>query len=82
MLLFLAKTLLGNTSKYSTRSTSRILLNVPRVDSELGKTTFSFYPPWAWNELQNTITLEVFPSLNVFKGLLQTALKETCCCFT
>ena len=66
---------------YSTRSTNRILLNVPRVHSELGKTAFSFYAPWAWNELQNTITLETLPSLNNLKGLLKTALKETCCFF-
>lgn len=46
------------TSNYSTRSTNQILLNVPRVHSELGKTTFSFYEPWAWNKLQDTISLE------------------------
>lgn len=31
---------------------------------------------------QNTITLETLATLYFLKGLLQTALKEACCCFT
>lgn len=42
------------------------------------KTAFSFYERWVRNKL---INLEELPSLNIFKSLLQTALKQTWCCF-
>lgn len=32
-------------------------------------TAFSFYAPWAWNTLQNTISLDILHSLNTLKGL-------------
>lgn len=55
------------TSNYCT---SWILLNVLRVRSKLGKTALLFYTPWAWNEPQNTIILEVLPPFNTLQGLL------------
>lgn len=44
---------------------------------QLSKNAFFFYAPRAGNELQMTIILEALSSLNTFKGLLQTALRET-----
>lgn len=95
MLIFIIKALLGKlpsyisrllsyyTSTYNTRRAANgMLLDVPMVQSELGKTAFSFYAPSVWNELQDTITLEALPTVNAFKGILQSALKETCSCFT
>lgn len=80
-MLFFAKTLSGKLATYlsyqhvHTRSTYQILSNVPRKNSELGKTTFSFYAALGRNELQNTITITKYYllliPLNVFHKLPQ-----------
>jgi hypothetical protein len=93
MYLFIAKALLGKlpsyisnlliyyTNTYQTRSSSRLRLKVPRVLSEFGKSAFSFYAPWTWNELQNVLKLDALPTLTSLKRLLLNALKENCNCF-
>lgn len=82
-LLFTAEALLGrlptyissllsfHTSSYCAHSSYRILLNVPRVRTELGKIAFSSYTPCVWNELQNAVTLEALPPLNILKVCLE-----------
>jgi len=52
---------------YSTRSSGGIKLEVPRIHSEHGKSAFSYYASWLWNEFQAIIPLETIPSLNMFK---------------
>lgn len=93
MLLFIVKALLGKlptyicsllsfyTCNYRTRSSAKLLLHVPRVHSELGKTAFSFFAPSLWNEMQSIIMLETLPSVNIFKNLLWSTMKETCTCY-
>ncbi len=93
MLLYIVKTLLGMLpnyitsllclcgKNYSTRSSNGIKLVVPRVHSEHGKSSFSYYAPWLWNEFQATTPLETIPPLNIFKNVLQCKMNESCCCF-
>ncbi len=83
MLLYIVKTLLGmlpNYYNYSTRSSNGIKLVVPRVHSEHGKSSFSYYAPRLWNEFQATTPLETIPPLNIFKNVLQCKMNESCCC--
>lgn len=44
---------------------SKLLLDVPRVFTEFGKISFSFYALRLWNEMHNTLMLEVLPSVNI-----------------
>jgi len=93
MLVFVVKTLLGmlpnyitsllciSRKNYNTWSSNGIKLVVPKVHSEHGKSSFSYYAPWLWNEFQ-AFSLETIPPPNVFKNLLQSAMRESCCCFT
>ena len=57
------------------------MLNIPTVRTVLGKTSFSSYAPYAWNNLQNILNLESVPSIDAFKNLLNTTLVEECHCF-
>lgn len=66
---------------YSTKSSSGIKLEVPRIHSEHGKSAFSYYASWLWNEFQAIIPLETIPSLNTFKNVLQCKMNKPCCGF-
>lgn len=93
LLIFTLKALMGklpqyisnllsyHTSIHCTRSTNKMLLITPSIRTELGKTSFSYYASYAWNDLQNTLHLETLPSVNTFKNLLKSALTEQCNCF-
>ncbi len=48
-------------NNYSTRSSIVIKLEVPGVHSEHGKSAFSYYDPWLWNDFPNN-TPEAIPS--------------------
>ncbi len=50
---------------YSTRSSNGIKLVVPRVHSEHGKSSFSYYAPCLWNEFLSNTPLETIPPLNI-----------------
>lgn len=52
---------------------------VPRVLTDLGKTAFSYYAPWAWNNLQKDFKLETFRpiSIDTFKSIIKNVAKET-----
>ena len=92
-LIFIVKALVGKlpsyincllsrqTSSFGTRSGNKIMLNIPTVRTVLGKTSFSSYAPYAWNNLQNILNLESVPSIDAFKNLLNTTLVEECHCF-
>ncbi len=79
MSLYIVKTLLGMLpnyitsllclcgKNYSTRSSNGIKLVVPRLYSKQGKSCFSYYAPWLWNELQSNTPLETIPPLNICK---------------
>jgi len=94
MYLFIAKALLGklpsyisnlliyHTNTYQTRSGSHLRLKVPSVLSEFGKSAFSFYAPWSWNDLQNVLNLDALPTLTSFKRLFLNVLKDNCNCFS
>lgn len=66
---------------YSTRSSIGIKLEVPKIHSEHGKSAFSYFAPWLWNEFQINAQLERIPSLNVFKNILRCKMNEVCDCF-
>ena len=95
MLIFILKSLLGKLPLYisrllsfytcffnTRRAANGMLLNVPLMQSELGKAAFSHYAPFLWNTLQVKLCLEALPTVNAFKGMLRLALHETCNCFT
>ncbi len=52
---------------YNLRSSRYILLNVPLMKTEFGKTAFIYSAPTAWNEIQRSLKLTVFISINEFK---------------
>lgn len=79
---YISNLLIYYSNSYRTRSGSHIRLKVTRELSESGKCAFSFYAPWAWNELQNILNLNALPTLSTFKHLLHNVLKDTCNCFS
>lgn len=93
MLLFIAKALLGKlpyyicnlltfcTLSYGTRSSHKLLLQSCTPRTELGKTGFSFYAPYLWNELQKILCMDSLPSLETFKREINTVYTEECHCF-
>ena len=93
MLTFILKALLGKMPSYisrlltfysckthdTRRAAKGMILDVPKVKS-FGEAAFSYYAPKIWNDLQDTVTLKVLPSVGIFKNILRTALRETCKC--
>ena len=70
-----------NSSPYFTRSSNWITYKKPRMDSGLGQTAFSSLAPRTWNQLQNTLKLELFPSVGQFKSLIMDYCVSVCNCF-
>ena len=66
---------------YQTRSNDYLTLTVPRAHSVLGSTAFFIDAPYSWNTLQQTLQLEVLPSLSVFKRLAREFCSSSCDCF-
>ena len=56
----------------SLRSSSQLLLDVPKPDTKLGKHAFSYAGPFLWNSMP--VELRRSQSLYVFKGHLKTYL--------
>ncbi len=54
---------------------------MPGVHSEHGKSAFSYYAHWLWNDFQNNTPLEAIPPLYIIYKLLQREMNESCCCF-
>ncbi len=63
---------------YQLRSSKCLLSNIPRVCTELGKTAFSYYAPWAWNNLQKDLKLNTFVSIGEFKGIIKRVVLGAC----
>ena len=68
-------------SSYHTQSARGLLLKVPRTFTVLGKTTFSFCAPDAWNNLQSMLHLDMLVPLNEFTILIGDSVTEECKCF-
>ena len=71
---YICSLLTRHTSAYSSRS-----VNIPAMRTELGKTSFCSFAPYAWDDFQKMIDLNSLPS-DVFKNLLKTTLIEQCHC--
>lgn len=68
-----------NFSKLSSRShlQSHIGLDTPHVNTEVGKTAFSFYVPDKWNRLRGyPLKLNQLISIEVSKALLDNASRR------
>ena len=79
VLIYISRLLSFYTCTFNTRrATNQLLLDVPSVQSELGKAAFSYFAPSLWNKLQPKLSLDALPSVSAFKGMLQIALQETC----
>ena len=95
-LIFIYKALLGTLPPYLTsllnfrttglltRSQSHIRLHLPYTNIELGKTAFSFYAPYRWNKLQDSLKIDRLISLGALKSKLHTTVLgvQTCSCFS
>ena len=66
---------------YQTRSQAHITLTIPRINSEKGKSAFSFYAPDKWNKLQISLKMDSLVSVETFKVLLNDTLRKDCSCF-
>ena len=91
--LYLYKAILGDCPKYIsvflewapagpylTRSSGFPPFKVPTVNSDFGRTAFSFCGPTTWNNLQETLKLTTLIPLNRFRSLV-TKPNEICHCF-
>ena len=67
-------------ASYRTRSQAYISLCTPRINSEHGKSAFSFYAPDKWNKLQASLKMDNLVSIESFKALLEIELHKTCTC--
>ncbi len=70
-----------NAGLYHTRSKDWLTLQVPSVNSKLGKTSFSYCAPTTWNTLQNHLKLNSLLSLGQFKSLTTSYFTSNCSCF-
>ncbi len=69
------------TNIYNTRLTDKLLLKMPIFHTEIGRSAFSNYAPYVWNELQGILHMESVPSLAMFKNILKSVYIEQCTCF-
>ncbi len=67
---------------YQTRSTNRLLLKVPRVHSELGKSAFVYHAPTMFNYLQQTLNLSSLISPGQFKSVISNCFIREWKCFS
>ena len=62
------------TCNLHTCSRESLILNIPTVRTELGKTAFQDYVPRKWNDLQHALELTHLISLDSFQCLLFNVL--------
>ena len=67
---------------YQTRSSNHLLLKVPRVHSELGKSAFVYHAPAMFNFLQQTLNLSSLISPGQFKSVISNCFITECKCFS
>ena len=65
---------------HSTRSSRYISLVIPRANTYFGRLSFQFSAANDWNELQKSLKLETYISLNNFKRQLSEQLTDRCSC--
>lgn len=68
-------------SAYVTRSQDRMSLEVPRANSNLGNTAFSFCAPDTWNLLQCSLKLDSIVLLSTFRKSIFNMISLYCDCF-
>ena len=78
---YLSSWLTAKPASHRTRSQTYISLCTPRINSDHGKSAFSFYAPDKWNKLQARLKLDNLISIASFKALLVIELHKTCTCF-
>ena len=92
--LFLYKAILGDCPSYisaflewaparpyHTQSSNFLTLKVPTVNSEFGRSAFSFCGPTTWNDLQTTLKLTTLVPLSRFRSLVTKPVTTICNCF-
>ena len=70
-----------NISSYGTRSSDWLVLKIPPVYTNLGKSAFYYDAPSSWNALQQSLKIEILPSIAEFGTLITNHCKTTCMCF-
>ena len=92
-LLFIYKALYGHlpeyltsllnmtTNHYQTRFSDWLMLDVPRVNSKIGKTSFSFCAAHSWNTIQQTLKLSSLISIGQFQNMIKNHYVHVCNCF-
>ena len=75
---YLSSLLHPKSGQHHTRSQTFLMLDIPNVNSELGKTAFHYYAPHMWNCLQSTLKLNNLISLECFKRLVRIRLRSSC----
>ena len=70
-----------NIRSYGTRSSDWLVLKTPLVYSELGKSAFHYDAPSSWNDLQQSLKIEVLPSFGEFRTLITNHCETSCMCF-
>ena len=78
--LYMNSLITVNSKGHNLRSSRYILLNVPLMKTEFGKTAFIYSASTAWNEIQRSLKLSVFISLNEFKLYLNRTFQAFCTC--
>ena len=79
--LYLRYVLQPSSSTYNTCSVSHILLKIPKAHTSLGRSAFQFAAASYWNELQQTLKLDIFISISSFKNSIMDTLTDSCGCF-
>lgn len=77
---YLSSLLTFNSQGYNLRSSRYILLNVPLMKTEFGKTAFTYSASTVWNEIQSSLKLEELISISEFKLHLNKSFKSVCTC--
>ena len=78
---YLTSLITWRSSHHHTRSQDWLVLAVPQVRTDLGKSAFSYSAPRVWNEIQETIRLDTLVPLGSFKNLIKDTMVVICTCF-
>lgn len=78
---YLTSLLSFKSSNYRTRSSNYLTLDIPFTRTNVGRTGFSYYAPFKWNELQSALKLKTIIHLGDFKALLSDVYGDYCNCY-
>lgn len=65
-----------------THSHKCITSDIPFMNTESGKTAFTYYAPHRWNKLQDSLKLDKFLTLEQIKLVLNNVLYNEWSCFS